>query len=232
MNRGIFITGTDTGVGKTFVASGLLTAFNEIGYRVCPMKPVETGCKIRDRRLISHDALRLKKAAGVEEPIEMINPYRFRHPLAPSVAAEIEGRKISRQKILSVFKSILRRYDLVVVEGAGGIMVPVYKDYLFINLVKDMGLPLIIISRPSLGTINHTLLTIETARREGIQVIGVIINYAETLRRGLAEKTNPDVIQKIGDVTVLGEVPHIKDYNHHSRRLFLGIARKIIATKV
>ncbi len=230
--KGIFITGTDTGVGKTFVAVGLLMALREMGYRVCPMKPLETGCKIRNGRLIPQDVLRLMKASGVKEPVERINPYRFRHPLAPSVAAVIEGKSITRQKILSAYRSILNRYDLIVVEGAGGIMVPVYKEYLFLHMVKDMNLPLIIVSKPALGTINHTLLTIEVARRAAIEVVGVIINYAESTKKGIAEKTNPDVIQKVGKVALLGVVPHVKGHNQHPSKVFLEIAKRIILQKI
>jgi dethiobiotin synthetase len=106
MKKGLFITGTDTGVGKTYVGAGLIRAFTAMGYTVCPMKPVETGCTVRYGRLIPGDTRQLIRASGVNESVESINPYRFRHPLAPSVAAELEGVVIKKQKILSAYRSL------------------------------------------------------------------------------------------------------------------------------
>ena len=104
MSKGIFITGTDTGVGKTFIAVGLIKAMKKRGLNVCPMKPAESGCSVRKGELIPEDALKLISASGVTEPLDAINPYRLKHPLAPSVAAEIEGVKIDRKKILAAYK--------------------------------------------------------------------------------------------------------------------------------
>ncbi|GBD96846.1 MAG TPA: dethiobiotin synthase [Nitrospirae bacterium] len=214
MNKGIFITGTDTGTGKTFVAKGLIKAMREKGLNVCPMKPVETGCRIKNGELIPEDTVKLIKASGVTEPIDLINPYRLNHPLAPSVAAEIEGVKISRKKIFSAYKKLSKKYDLMIVEGAGGIMAPVYKKYLFLDLAKDLNLPVVIVSRPGLGTINHSLLTIEAARNKGLNVLGVIINYALKTKKGLPEKTVPEVIEKLGGVPLLGVVPYTKKHGN------------------
>ena len=216
MNKGIFITGTDTGIGKTFVAMGLIKSIGKKGLNVCPMKPVETGCRIKDSGLIPDDTVKLIKASGVTEPVDLINPYRLKHPLAPAVAAEIEGVKISRGKIFFAYKKLSTKYDLMIVEGAGGIMVPVYKKYLFLDLAKDLGLPLVIVSRPGLGTINHSLLTIEAARNKGLNVLGVIINYAIKTKKGLPEKTSPDVIEKLGGVPLLGVVPYTKKHGGSS----------------
>jgi len=209
MHKGIFITSTDTGVGKTFVAVSLLMAMKEMGLHVCPMKPVETGCRIKDGKLIPQDAINLINASGINEPINVINPYRFKHPLAPSVAAELEGVSIRKRKILTAYNYLLNKYNITIVEGAGGIMVPVYKKYLILDLVKDLNTPLIIVSRPSIGTINHTLLTIEAARSRGIDIIGVIINYSSKTKKGLSEKTNPEIIERLGRVSVLGVVPYL-----------------------
>ena len=232
MHKGIFITGTDTGVGKTFVAAGLLRAFKEMRISVCPMKPVESGCGMRKGALIPEDAVTLLKASAVNESLDAINPYRLKHPLAPAVAAEIEGVTISRKKIISSCKYLSKKYDLIIVEGAGGIMVPVYKKYLFLDLIKDMALPGIIIARPGLGTINHTLLTIDAARNRGLQVIGIIINYSAETKSGLSEKTNPYVIEKLGGIPLLGNVRYMegpcgrraqKVFNHIADQIFRRI---------
>jgi len=174
--------------------------------------------------------VKLMKASGVNEPIDLINPYRLKHPLAPSVAADIEGVKISRKKIISTYHSLSKQYDIIVVEGAGGIMVPVYKKYLFLDLARDMNLPVVIVSRPGLGTINHTLLTIEAAKNRGLDVSGVIINYSIKTRKGLSEKTNPEVIGNLARVPVLGIIPFTKHpYTYRLQKEFGRIVRKILS---
>ena len=215
MHKGIFITGTDTGVGKTFVAVGLIKALRESGFNVCPMKPVETGCRMKRGQRVSGDTLKLVRAAGVHEASDVINPYRFKQPLAPSVAAELENVTLKKRKILKAFNYLFNKYDVTIIEGAGGIMVPVYKKYLFLDLIKDMNVPLLIVSRPGLGTINHTLLTIKAAKSRGIDILGVIINYATKISKGLPEKTNPEIIEKLGRVSVLGIVA----YSAHTKKL-------------
>ena len=219
MHKGIFVTGTDTGVGKTCIAAGLLRAFKERGMSVCPMKPVESGCRMRNGSLIPEDAVTLLNASGAGETIDTINPYRLNHPLAPGVAAEIEGIHIYKNKIGSAFRRLSKKYDLIIVEGAGGIMVPVFRKYLFLDLIHDLRLPVIIVSRPGLGTINHTLLTIDAARNRGLQVLGVIVNYTARTKRGLSETTNPDVIEKLGGIPVLGIVRYSKDPSNRQARI-------------
>lgn len=228
MNKGIFITGTDTGVGKTFIICGLLRTFNKMGINTCPMKPVETGCKARKNKLVPADTVKLIRASGTNESMDLINPYRLKHPLAPAVSAELEGVKIQKKIILSAYKSLLNKYDITLVEGAGGIMVPVYKNYLIIDLIKDMDVPLIIVARPGLGTINHSLLTIKAAREKGINIKGVIINHAAKAKKGLAKKTNSEVIEKLGKVSVLGIVPYSGNAGASVLKMpFLKIAEKI-----
>ena len=174
------------------------------------------------------DTNKLIKASGVNEPIDLINPYRLKHPLAPSVAADIEGVKIERRKILSAHSRLSKKYDITIVEGAGGIMVPIYKKYLFLDLAKDLGLPVVIVSRPGLGTINHTLLTIEALKNKGLDISGVIINYSEISRKGLSEKTNPEVIEKLGGMTVLGSVPYSEKADLlQTRKIFIRILKKV-----
>lgn len=229
MNKGIFITGTDTGVGKTFVAAGIIKAIRGKGINICPMKPVETGCKIKNGKLAPADAIKLLRASGMEESLDIVNPYRFRQPLAPAVAAENEGLVIKKGKIISAYNRLLKSYDFIVIEGAGGIMTPVYKKYLCLDMIKDLALPLIIVSRPGLGTINHTLLTIEAARSRRINVYGVIINHASMAGKDLSEKSNPEIIESIGKVPVLGIIPYLKNTALLSSQLvFHSIAEKII----
>ena len=227
MHKGIFITGTDTGVGKTFVAVGLINALKEKGFNVCPMKPVETGCRTKKGKLIPEDTMSLIKASGIKEAIDVINPYRFKHPLAPSVAAELERKSIKKEKIFSAYNYLSKKYDITIVEGAGGIMAPLYKKYLFLDFIKDLKLPVIIISRPGLGTINHTLLTISAAKGRGVNILGVVINYAAKTKTGIAEKTNPEIIKRLGGVPVIGIVLYSKNQKI-VKKTFLGIREKIL----
>jgi len=208
MGRGIFITGTDTGVGKTYVAAGIAAGLRRSGVDVGVMKPAETGCRRKAGRLIPEDALRLMKSAGTRDPLDLVNPYRFKNPLAPSLAARLEGELIDPVKIKTAFKKLSRIHDFMIIEGAGGIMVPLRHDYTYLDLVRAFRLPVVIVARPSLGTINHTLLTISALRHEGISVLGIAVNYAQDTRRGLAETTSPSVIEEISGIPVLDVIVH------------------------
>lgn len=220
MSKGIFITGTDTGVGKTVVAGALAIALKSMGYRVGVMKPIETGCKKESRGgvtpplLIPSDAIFLKDSAGMKDDLSLINPYRFEKPLSPAVAADLEGVKIEKSLIFKAYKTLKKRYEIMIIEGAGGILVPVYKDYLFLDLIRDMGIPILVIARAGLGTINHTLLTVRCAQDYGIQIIGFIMNHTRSEKPDLSEETNPLVIKRLSGVPFLGILPFISGLNH------------------
>ncbi len=200
--KSFFITGTDTGVGKTIIAGALAAAFREKGLDVGVMKPVATGGW--------DDARFLIKSAGVEDNIFLVNPYCLVTPVAPAVAAEREKLKIDIRRIKDAYEKLSRRHEMVIVEGVGGILVPIYKKYLVTDLIKDLDLPIIIVAKPGLGTINHTLLTIRQARVSRIKVLGVIINNYDEATAGIAEKTAPAVIERIGKVPILGIVRHVE----------------------
>ena len=208
--KSFFITGTDTGVGKTIVGGGIAGVLRRAGRNVGVLKPFESGCSNSGGELIPEDALFLKNISGCTEDIEVICPYRMEHPLAPGIAAEIEGVSIDLDRIRSCFKALERKYETVLVEGAGGLMVPVTGDLLTSDLIKMLGLPTIIVSRLSLGTINHTLLTVKQALACGISVAGIILNQI-TPEIGKAEQTNPEVIKRFSGVPILGQIPFIPE---------------------
>jgi dethiobiotin synthetase len=209
MSHGIFITGTDTGVGKTYVAERIAAILTEQGVDVGVMKPAETGCPLRaGRRLMPSDAMQLRNAAQCCDPLDLVNPYRFRNPLAPSVAASQERKKIYPEKIRTAFRELSRRHEFMIVEGSGGIMVPLSERYTFRDLAYGLKLPVVIIARPGLGTINHTLMTISVLRDKGIAIQGIIINYADNKPAGMAEKTSPEIITRMSKVKLLGIVRH------------------------
>ncbi|MBI2167549.1 MAG: dethiobiotin synthase [Candidatus Omnitrophica bacterium] len=208
--KGIFITGTDTGVGKTVVGAGLALVLKERGLRVGVMKPVATGCFGEGKRLISGDAVYLFEAAENEYPA-LTNPFRFRNPLAPSVASVIEKREIPIEKIRRAFRELQTHYDYIIVEGIGGLLVPIHKGYFVANLIHEFGLPILIVARGGLGTINHTLLTIDAAQIRGFQIHGVIFNRMPRVNLSVAEITNPKTVHDLSGVPVLGTLPEMED---------------------
>ena len=208
MGNGLFITGTDTGVGKTFVACGLATLLRGRGYRVGVMKPAETGCAERDGKLIPEDAVRLKDASGCGEPIETICPYRLPEPLAPSLAAERAGVTIDIDRLLAVYQEINSNHDVTLIEGAGGLMVPLLPSFTYADLARVMKLPLVVVAANKLGAINHLLLSLEHASCKGLTVLGYVLNHVSKETSGAAE-TNREVLVNLTGVPCLGEVPFI-----------------------
>ena len=204
--RGFFITGTDTGVGKTFVTAGIAAVLKERGVNVGVMKPVETGCAEKDRELEPQDALYLKNAAGVSDELDLINPYRFKACLAPSIASKLEGKNIDLNRIKECYDTLASKHSLMLVEGAGGLLTPINEAYTVADLIKLLNLPIIIIAASRLGTINHTLLTVRYAQSNGIEVKGIILNYP-TLSTDEALSTNQAEIKRFANVPVLGELP-------------------------
>lgn|SRR5574341_360454 len=208
MRKGIFITGTDTGVGKTYVACGIAAALRSCGVDVGVMKPAESGCRMKNGGLVPADSLRLMKAADVEDSLSLVNPYRFRKPLAPAIAAELEGRDVNKERIMKAFAALSRRHDFMLVEGAGGIMVPLSKNALFLDLAGSLRLPVLIVARPGLGTINHTLLTVEALRSRGVPIAGIVMNHSTETKPGLPEKTNPAVVERLSGVGITAVIPY------------------------
>lgn len=220
MMKGIFITGTDTGVGKTYVGAGLAAALREQGIDVGVMKPAETGCLPRKGALAPRDALNLMKAGGVDDPLDLVNPYRFRAPLAPAVAAAREGKQIEIRRIVSAFRTLARKHACMVVEGAGGIMVPLTNSHNYLDLAGLLGLPVLVVARPGLGTINHTLLTVMALRSRRLRIAGIVINHRSRKRPGLAERTGPRVIERMSDVPIIGHIAYgQKDFRNMMRYL-------------
>jgi dethiobiotin synthetase len=198
----VFVTGTDTDVGKTFVAAGLAAALARRGVDVGVMKPVASGAV----RGTSPDARILRSAARVDDPLSLINPICLAPPLAPSVAARLSRRRIDLGLVWSAFRRLRARHACLVVEGIGGLMVPIRDRYPVARLVRRLGLPLLVVTRPSLGTLNHTALTVEIARRFGLRVLGLVINHSRPGPIGLAERTNKAALVRECRTPVLGEI--------------------------
>ncbi|MFZ3383332.1 MAG: dethiobiotin synthase [Candidatus Methanoperedens sp.] len=202
---GVFITGTDTNVGKTVIAAGLAGALKNKGYSIGVMKAVQSGTGIRNGILYSPDAELMMKVIEIKADMKLICPYLLKEAMAPGIAAEIEGISIDIDIIKNVYMELEKRHDIVIVEGAGGIAVPVKKKFLISDLIKYMDIPAIIVARAGLGTINHTVLTIEYAKRSGIKIMGVIIN---NYRGGSVEDKNPGIINELTGIPISGVIPN------------------------
>lgn len=180
--KGIFITGTDTDVGKTTVACALVKALRARSFRVGVFKPVATG----DRR----DAKLLWKAAGKIQDFKTVNPVFLEKPLAPWVAG-----RVSLRRIFQGWDRLKKRFGFIVVEGAGGALVPIRKNFWVVDLIRKMGLPVLIVARAGLGTINHTLLTVEALRKRRLKILGIVLN--RYTGENLAERTNPRALRRL-----------------------------------
>lgn len=212
--KGLFVTGTDTGVGKTFVSRALLTAWRGRGLAAGVMKPCETGCEGPQDERVPLDATSLLAAAGSDQSLDEVCPFRFRNPVAPAVAAEMEDGAFSFREALRIFETIRAAHPVTLVEGAGGLLVPFESSRTTADLALEMGLPVLIVARIGLGTINHTGLTVEAARSRGLEVMGVVFNRCEspeTHPPGPDEAHNPATVSRLFDVPVLGNIPHIPD---------------------
>lgn len=208
MAKGIFVTGTDTGVGKTFFTCGLAALLRDSGYSVGVMKPAETGCSEKDGKLFPEDAVRLKEASGCEVPLEKICPYQLREPVAPSLAAERQGVKIDVDRLAGTYNEINSTHDITLVEGAGGLLVPLLPSYTYADLARLLKLPLIVVAPNRLGVINHLLLTLEHASCKGLRVLGYILNQMDS-QPSLAAETNREALFTLTAVPCAGELPYL-----------------------
>jgi dethiobiotin synthetase len=204
--QGLFFTGTDTGVGKTFVVAEVARLLGAQGRRVRVCKPVATGAQWRGR-WVSDDTCRLAQAAGVgEDELEKITPWAFPEPVAPSVAAPRHGLPLSLHDLAGAIGAQGRDRP-VLVEGVGGLLCPLTAEATVADLVQVVALPLIIVTRRALGTLNHTLLTLQAAETRGLAVAGIVVNETEA-PRSLAEETNVDELRRWVTVPILAVVPH------------------------
>jgi dethiobiotin synthetase len=201
VSRSLLVTGTDTGIGKTVVAAGLAAALRRAGLDLGVMKPVASGA----RRGVSDDAVYLRKTAGVDDPLSLVNPLLFKAPLAPSVAAAVENRRVDLRPVRAAWRELLRRREGLVVEGVGGLLVPIRPRWTVAHFAKAFRLPLVIVTRPKLGTLNHTALTALAARAFGLKLFGLIVNFAEP---GRGDPRTWSALERETRLPILGVVPH------------------------
>ncbi len=205
------ITGTDTGVGKTVVGCGLAADLTAQRKRVGILKPAETGCPEREGKLYPQDAALLAGFAQSSLPLEEICPYRFAPPVAPSVAADMAGTAIEVNRIREHLQRQVASHDIVIVEGAGGLLVPLNGRYSFADLAADLQLPVLIVIGSKLGALNHALLTFHCAQARSLPVLGYILNHPTPVsdNSDLAIQTNAQTLAGLTDVPCLGILPHM-----------------------
>jgi dethiobiotin synthetase len=202
----LFVTGTDTGVGKTHISNGLLRAARTRGLRPCGYKPVASGCDRDDQgRLRNEDALALMAASGCDEPYETINPYAFEPPWAPHLAAAAAGRSIDTPVLDTHADRLVSAYDWLLIEGAGGWLVPLDEQRSFADWVGARGWPVVLVVGMRLGCINHALLTAEAVRSRGSSLVGWIANALPPSQERLEE--NVHAIQARIGAPLLGYRP-------------------------
>jgi dethiobiotin synthetase len=209
--KSIFVTGTDTGVGKTTVSAGIAASLSQRGWRVGVYKPVETGCEsdpIRGRS--ASDALRLQFFSGCAADLSTICSYALREPLAPLVAAEREAVSIDIDRLARCYEAIALEHDVTLIEGAGGLLVPLTASLTFADLAKRLDVPVLVVVGSRLGAINHALLTVRYAERIGLRVLGYVVNFFRA-ESDDAARSNVNVLTRLlgpalGVVPYLGEI--------------------------
>lgn len=203
----IFITGTDTDVGKTVITAGIAAVMQSLGYTVGVFKPVQSGAIKKNNEYLSPD---LKFVNLIDPNVKTKCSYNFHYPVAPYLASIMEKVPIEKRKILKDYNEFKQECDFMIVEGAGGILVPIYHNYIVADLIKELNIPTVIVARPNLGTINHTLLTIEAALNRNIEIAGIIISNYPTNTKDIAMRTAAHFIKEFSDVKILGTLPRIE----------------------
>lgn len=203
----IFITGTDTDVGKTFITAGLSALMQSLGYKTGVFKPFQSGAEEKNGFLIAPDLAYVKK---IDAFVETSCTYLMKPATAPALAAEIENVHIDMNNVVRDYKMLNEKCELVITEGAGGLCAPVAPNFLNCDIAKLLNLPLVIVARPDLGTINHVLLTIDYAKQHGVDVRGVIINRYPKGTDDIAIRTAPRLIEEYSDTKVLGIVRDVE----------------------
>lgn len=231
--RGIFITGTDTGVGKTLISSALLVCLRQRGIDVGVMKPIETGVSPSPKA--QSDGSRLRKAAGCHDPMTEVSPYRFRLPLAPLSAARAEGRTVLATTIIRIFQTLLQKHSLVVVEGVGGVYVPAAQSFNMADLIHRMKLPAVVVGHSGLGGVNHALLTIQALRERKIPILALVLNQRRpvlTRTESLQEQSTVTLLRRLTKVPVVGPIAYSQRFNRYWDKGLTHLAKTSAITRL
>jgi dethiobiotin synthetase len=226
MRYGVFVTGTDTGVGKTVVMAALAMTFAKRGYSVGMMKPIETG--VGSQRTDESDAGRLRRASGNRHALAQVRPFAFRKPLAPLDAARLEGRAITLPTIVRAFHTLAARHEVILVEGVGGVYVPITQSLMVIDLIDRMNIPVLVVGRTGLGGINHALLTLAALRRRQIPLLALVLNRPTPSRTATAraqEASTTRLLRSCAGVPVIGPLPYLTGVSGNWQKSVARLAR-------
>lgn len=207
MTHGTFITGTDTAVGKTLVTAALARSLKKLGLDVGVMKPVETGV-VQGR---SSDAVRLARAAQVSNSPNFVRPYAFRLPVAPLDAARAERRSIKIATILKAYRALQRQHELLLVEGAGGVHVPMTPTMDVLDLIERLKAPVVVVGRAGLGGVNHAMLTLNALRDRKVRILALVLNQTVPAKTAVVrrqERSTLELLREFAGVPVIGPLPY------------------------
>ena len=205
-HHGCFITGTDTGIGKTVVTAALTLCLKQRGISVAVMKPIETGCS--NDGTLGSDAECLRTIMASTASLDVISPYRFALPLAPLAAARAAGVTIEIDRISSAYHDLAHGYDFVLVEGVGGLMVPLSEKMDVRDLIASLRVPTLIVGRAALGGVNHALLTIDALRQRAIPLVGIVLNQLVSEPNHEHAQSTVELIRERSGVPVFGPLPY------------------------
>ncbi len=218
-HKGLFITGTDTGVGKTLISGAIARSLVKKGIHCGVMKPIESGCRVGKKGLIPQDGRYLQQAAHSKASMEQITPYRFQKPLAPYAAMlSGESQSISFSHILESANALLDQHDFLIVEGVGGLLAPLTQNSSVMDLIRLFNFPVLLVGRSGLGTLNHTLLSLRYGAAEGLSFAGVILNQSAA-KPDLSEKTNVTILDEQTQHPIWGPFPFFKTKGGRARRI-------------
>ncbi|WP_239619227.1 dethiobiotin synthase [Cohnella mopanensis] len=206
--RGLFVTGTDTGVGKTVVTAALTAMLRAEGLNAGVWKPIQSGAPLGSGLT---DAERLLHSTGINERPESVAPFTFEAPLTPLLAAKQAGVTLTLKIIIDAGRSLAKRYDALIIEGAGGVAVPLTNEAMVVDLISELRIPALIVARSGLGTINHTVMTASFLRHRGIPIVGVLLNDGELPEPNddPSIATNAQLIEQFSGLKVLGRLPRL-----------------------
>ncbi len=223
--KAIFVTGTDTGIGKTIV-TGLLARFlKEKGKNVITQKWIQTGSSGLTSDIETHLEIMGLSKNDIKKYLPYVSPYIFKAPCSPHLACKSEGKKISAEKIKRSFKILSGEFDFVIIEGVGGALVPFNEKSLVIDIAKELDLAVLVVAGNELGAINHTLLTIEALKNRGMKLLGVIFNNAKGEDKKILAD-NPRIIQALSREKVFGVLPWIEEHDKLYKK-FIPIGQRI-----
>ncbi len=226
MSDGVFITATDTGVGKTLISASLAWKLSQHDDKICVMKPFATSDKVFSKKFNSKDLYLLSKSINLTEDQSYLNPYFYKLPASPYMASKIlKANPPSVMGALKKFSYLKKKYNFIIVEGIGGVMVPIDQKYNLVDFIKLTRLSIIIVTTPVIGTINHTLLTIQKCKDHNIPIKGIIFNKMPE-NPNIVMRSTPSFIERLTKIPVLGTIPHYK-YLKFNANTFKKISDKL-----